>query len=92
MILSRAKPTDPLCARCLKLTHISLAVVAFELADDAQTLADAGLLPDPKLYSRGLVALCAECASIVEEDGGEIKGCNESGYPLDPTHCCCYRT
>ena len=41
--------------------------------------------------SRGLVALCAECARIVEEDGGVIKGCNESGYPLDPTHAC-YRS
>ncbi len=32
-----------------------------------------------------LVSLCAECAGIVESDG-EIKGFNESGYPLDPTH------
>jgi hypothetical protein len=32
------------------------------------------------------VSLCAECARIVEEDGGEIRGCNEQGYPLDPTH------
>jgi hypothetical protein len=37
---------------------------------------------------RGVVALCAGCAKIVEEDGGEIKGCNVSGYPLDPTHPC----
>jgi hypothetical protein len=43
-------------------------------------------LPDPKLYSSGLIALCQECANIVEEDGGEIRGCNERGYPLDPTH------
>jgi hypothetical protein len=47
---------------------------------------DTGRLPDPKLYSSGLIALCQECADIVEEDGGEIRGCNESGYPLDPTH------
>ena len=69
MILRRTKPTTPLCERCLKLSRIIPAVVAFE-------------------YSRGLVALCAECATIVEADGGEIKGCNASGYPLDPTHHC----
>jgi hypothetical protein len=72
----------------LKLQKITLAVVAFELAPDAQTLADTDRLPDPKLYSSGLIALCQECANIVEEDGGEIRGCNESGYPLDPTHAC----
>jgi TRAP-type uncharacterized transport system substrate-binding protein len=70
---------------------VELAVVAFELADDAQTLADAGKLPDPTLYSRGLISLCRQCADIVEADGGEIRGCNESGYPLDPAHPC-YRT
>jgi hypothetical protein len=57
---------------------------------DAQTLADAGKLPDPTLYSGGPIALCRQCADIVEEDGGVIKGCN-SGYPLDPTHAC-YRS
>lgn len=36
--------------------------------------------------SGGAVSLCAACANIVEEDGGEIRGCNEQGYPLDPTH------
>jgi hypothetical protein len=86
MILRRTEPYDPLCERCLKLQKITLAVVAFEPADDAQTLADSGRLPWPALYSSGPVALCAECARIVEEDGGVIKGCNESGYPLDPTH------
>jgi hypothetical protein len=74
MILSRTKPCDPLCERCLKLQKVELAVVAFELEDD-----------EP--YSRrGLIALCQQCADIVEEDGGEIRGCNESGYPLDPRH------
>ena len=34
----------------------------------------------------GAVSLCAACAKIVEADGGEIRGCNEQGYPLDPTH------
>jgi hypothetical protein len=72
MILSRAKATDPLCERCLKLQKVVLAVVAFELADDE--------------YSHGLVSLCAQCAKLVEEDGGEIRGCNRSGYPLDPLH------
>jgi hypothetical protein len=86
MILSRAKATDPLCERCLKLQKVVLAVVAFELADDEQKLADSGRLPDPTLYSRGFVSLCAECAQRVEEDGGEIRGCNQSGYPLDPLH------
>jgi hypothetical protein len=91
MILRRTQAYDPLCERCLKQQKIKLAVVAFELAPDAGTLADAGELPDPTLYSRGLISLCRPCAEIVEEDGGEIRGCNESGYPLDPTHSC-YRT
>ena len=91
MILRRTKPCDPLCERCLKLTRVTLAVVAFELADDEQTLIDTGRLPDPTLYSSGPIALCQQCADIVEEDGGVIKGCNESGYPLDPTHAC-YRS
>jgi hypothetical protein len=86
MIFSRAKATDPLCERCLKLQKVVLAIVAFELADDEQKLADTGRLPDPALYSRGLISLCQQCADIVEQDGGEIKGCNASGYPLDPTH------
>jgi hypothetical protein len=73
MILRRTEPHDPLCERCLKLQKIELAVVAFELADDEQTLADTGRLLDPTLYSRGLAALCAGCAKIVEEDGGEIR-------------------
>jgi hypothetical protein len=73
MILRRMAPTDPLCERCLKLTRVTLAVVAFELVDDEQ-------------YSHGAVSLCQQCADIVEEDGGEIRGCNESGYPLDPMH------
>jgi hypothetical protein len=75
----------------LKRQKIELAVVAFELADDEQTLIATGRLPDPTLYSRGPIALCQQCADIVEEDGGEIRGCNESGYPLDPTHVC-YRS
>src|SRR5512143_3179760 len=54
MILLRTKPTAPLCERCLKLSRIIPAVVAFE-------------------YSRGPVALCAKCADIVEQDGGEIR-------------------
>ena len=91
MILRKTEPYDPLCERCLKLQSITLAVVAFELAPDAQTLMDTGRLADPKLYSSGLIALCQECANIVEEDGGEIRGCNASGYPLDPTHAC-YRS
>jgi hypothetical protein len=86
MILRRTEPYDPLCERCLKLTRVTLAVVAFELAPDVRTLMATGRLADPKLYSSGLIALCQECADIVEEDGGEIRGCNESGYPLDPTH------
>jgi hypothetical protein len=85
MILRKTKPCDPLCERCLK-QKIELAVVAFELADDAQTLMATGRLPNPTLYSRGLIALCQQCADIVEGDGGVIKGCNASGYPLDPTH------
>ena len=68
-----------------------LAITAFELAPDIQTLMGTNRLPDPKLYSSGPIALCQECADIVEEDGGVIKGCNASGYPLDPTHRC-YRT
>jgi 5-methylcytosine-specific restriction enzyme A len=91
MILRRTEPYDPLCERCLKLTRVTCAVVAFELAPDVQTLVDTGRLLDPTLYSRGLAALCAGCAKIVEEDGGLIKGCNASGYPLDPTHSW-YRT
>jgi hypothetical protein len=70
----------------LKLTRVTNAVVAFQLAPAKQTLLDTGRLPDPTLYSTGLIALCQECANIVEEDGGEIRGCNERGYPLDPTH------
>jgi hypothetical protein len=35
---------------------------------------------------RRTIALCQACADIVEEDGGKILGCNERGYPLDPTH------
>jgi hypothetical protein len=34
MILNRAKATDPLCERCLKLQQITPAVVAFEFVDD----------------------------------------------------------
>jgi hypothetical protein len=34
--------------------------------------------------SRGTISLCQQCADIVESDGGEIRGCNLSGYPLDP--------
>ena len=86
MILRRTQRYDPLCERCLKLTRVTLAVVAFELAPDEQTLIDTGRLADPKLYSRGPISLCRQCADIVEQDGGVIKGCNESGYPLDPTH------
>jgi hypothetical protein len=37
-------------------------------------------------FSRGAVSLCQQCAAIVERDGGEIKGCTLSGYPLDPNH------
>jgi hypothetical protein len=91
MILRKTEPYDPLCERCLKLTRVTLAVTAFELAPDKQTLIDTGRLADPRLYSSGLIALCQQCADIVEEDGGEIRGCNESGYPLDPTHAC-YRS
>ena len=86
MILRKTKPYDPLCERCLKLQKITLAVTAFELAPDVQTLMGTDRLPDPKLYSSGPIALCQQCADIVEEDGGVIKGCNASGYPLDPTH------
>jgi hypothetical protein len=86
MILRRTKPYDPLCERCLKLTRVTLAVTAFELAPDKQTLMATGRLADPTLYSSGLIALCQQCADIVEADGGVIKGCNTSGYPLDPTH------
>jgi hypothetical protein len=86
MILRKTEPYDPLCERCLKLTRVTNAVVAFQLAPDKQMLLDTGRLPDPTLYSTGLIALCQECANIVEEDGGEIRGCNERGYPLDPTH------
>jgi hypothetical protein len=62
MILRRAEATDPLCERCLKLQKVVLAVVAFELADDEQTLAETARLPDPTLYSRGFVSLCAQWA------------------------------
>jgi hypothetical protein len=86
MILRRTRPYDPLCERCLKLTRVTLAVTAFELAPDVPTLMATDRLPDPKLFASGPIALCQECADIVEEDGGEIRGCNESGYPLDPTH------
>jgi hypothetical protein len=86
MILRRTEPFDPLCERCVKLTRVTVAAVAFELAPDVRTLMAAGRLPDPKLYSSGLIALCQECANIVDEDGGAIRGCNESGRPLDPTH------
>jgi hypothetical protein len=51
MILRRTRAYDPLCERCLKLTHITPAVTAFQLAPDVQTLMDTGRLPDPKLYS-----------------------------------------
>jgi hypothetical protein len=61
MILRRTEPHDPLCERCLKLQKIKLAVVAFELADDEQTLADTGRLLDPT-------------SKIVEEDGGARSG------------------
>jgi hypothetical protein len=57
----------------LKLTRVTLAVTAFELAPDVQTLMDTGRLADPKLYSSGPIALCQQCADIVEEDGGEIR-------------------
>jgi hypothetical protein len=77
-----------LCERCLKLTRVTVAVTALELAPDVQTLMDTGRLPDPMLYASGPIALCQACADIVEEDGGEIRGCNERGYPLDPTHPC----
>jgi hypothetical protein len=40
MILRRTRPYDPLCERCLKLTRVTRAIVAFELAPDAQTLMD----------------------------------------------------
>jgi hypothetical protein len=86
MILRKTQPYDPLCERCLKLTRVTRAVVAFELAPDKQELMDTDRLPDPTLYSSGPIALCQECADIVEEDGGKIRGCNERGYPLDPTH------
>ena len=86
MILQRTRPYDPLCERCLKLTRVTPAVVAFQLAPDVQELIATNRLPDPKLYATGLIALSQECANIVEEDGGEIRGCNESGCPLDPTH------
>ena len=86
MILRRTEPYDPLCERCLKLTRITLAVVAFDLADDEETLLATGRLPDPKLYSSGLISLCQQCADIIAEDGGVIKGCNASGYPLDANH------
>ena len=33
--------------------------------------------------SFGAVSLCQRCADIVEHDGGEIKGCNLNGYPLE---------
>jgi hypothetical protein len=49
MILRRTQPYDP------------LAITAFEVAPDAQTLADAGKLPDPTLYSSGPIALCRQC-------------------------------
>jgi hypothetical protein len=91
MILRKTQPYDPLCERCLKLTRVTLAVTAFQLAPDKQTLIDTDRLPYPELYSTGLIALCQECADIVEADGGEIRGCNENGYPLDPTHAC-YRS
>jgi hypothetical protein len=72
MILRRTEPYDPLCERCLKLTRVTLAVTAFELAPDVQTLMDTGRLTNPKLYSSGLIALCQECADIVE-DGALIR-------------------
>jgi hypothetical protein len=79
MILGKTTAVEPLCERCLKLQKIVPATVAFELTDDEHS---EGL---PLLYSRGLVSLCAECAQLVEHDG-EIRGCNLSGYPLDPLH------
>jgi hypothetical protein len=79
MILSRAKTTDPLCERCLKLQKVVPAAVALEFTDDEHS----GELP--LLYSRGLVSLCAQCAQLVEQDG-EIRGCNQFGDPLDPQH------
>jgi len=70
MIVSRTRPRNPLCERCLKLQKIAPAIEALELADS-------GRLPE-------FVSLCEACVMIVEEDGGIIKGCNASGYPLDP--------
>jgi hypothetical protein len=76
MIVRRIERLDPLCERCLKLQKIELAVWAFELSREDNYFE----------ASVGVVSLCQQCASIVESDGGEILGCNESGQPLDPTH------
>ena len=75
MIVRRFKPLDPLCERCLKLTKIECAVVAFELSCTYDYFREAAI-----------VSLCQQCADIVERDGGEIIGCNVHGLPLDPMH------
>jgi hypothetical protein len=49
MILRKTQPYDPLCERCLKLTRVTLAVTAFQLAPDKQTLIDTDRLPYPEL-------------------------------------------
>jgi hypothetical protein len=82
MIVRRTEPLDPLCERCLKLLKIELAVVAFEISRKDIIGFEASV---------GIISLCRQCADIVESDGGEIIGCNESGQPLDPTHSW-YRT
>ena len=74
MILRRAEATDPLCERCLKLQKVVLAVVAFELADDEQTLAETARLPDPTLYSRGFVSFVRSVHRLSKKTAGRFVG------------------
>lgn len=77
--------TNPLCEVCLKQQRIAPAIVV-----DHIVAIRAGGDAYPALDQ--LMSCCASCHNrktrIVEQLGKDltIKGCDEFGYPLDPTH------
>ena len=74
--------TDPYCADCKSQGRATLAVEVDHIIRISER-------PNLRLDWNNLQSLCQSChaaKSAAERSGRPVKGCDEAGLPLDPSH------
>ena len=72
---------EPLCRLCKQVGRITAATVADHIEPHRGDL--------EKFWDGELMSLCATCHSSVKQEAenrGYVRGCDASGWPLDPAH------